>query len=171
VGANPTATAGPTAVNGSATTFMRSDAAPAVQLGSSSQKGIVQVDGTTITAAAGVISSTGPTISGTPVTGNCVKWASATALGDQGAACGSGGGRRHDEQLLRRRADADPDADALFVGGERYIQFSIPQGYQDLELVSTGRGDTAAEQADLQLQFNGDTGSNYDWQRVFWKFR
>ena len=58
-GANPTATAGPTAVNGSLTTFMRSDAAPAIQLGSASQKGIVQVDGTSITASAGVISAVG----------------------------------------------------------------------------------------------------------------
>lgn len=57
--ANPTGTAGPTAVNGSATTFMRSDSAPAVQQGSSSQKGIVQVDGTTITASGGVISAAG----------------------------------------------------------------------------------------------------------------
>lgn len=32
VGANPSASAGPTAVNGSATTFMRSDAAPAINL-------------------------------------------------------------------------------------------------------------------------------------------
>lgn len=56
-GANPTATAGPTAVNGVATTFMRSDGAPAVQQGSNSIKGIVQVDGTTITAASGVISA------------------------------------------------------------------------------------------------------------------
>lgn len=56
-GANPTATAGPTAINGVATTYMRSDAAPAVQLGTSSQKGLVQVDGTTITASSGVISA------------------------------------------------------------------------------------------------------------------
>ena len=55
--ANPTATAGPTAVNGAASTYMRSDAAPAVQQGSSSQKGIVQVDGTTITESSGVISA------------------------------------------------------------------------------------------------------------------
>jgi len=55
--ANPTATAGPTAVNGVASTYMRSDGAPAVQQGSSSIKGIVQVDGTTITAASGVISA------------------------------------------------------------------------------------------------------------------
>lgn len=56
-GANPTGTAGPSAVNGSASTFMRSDAAPAVQSGSASQQGIVQVDGSTITASAGVISA------------------------------------------------------------------------------------------------------------------
>lgn len=56
--ANPTATAGPTANNGVATTAMRSDASPAIQLGSASQKGIVQVDGTTITATGGVISAT-----------------------------------------------------------------------------------------------------------------
>ena len=57
--ANPTATASDTAVNGTATTTMRSDAAPAVQKASASQFGIVKVDGTTITAPGGVIS--GPT--------------------------------------------------------------------------------------------------------------
>lgn len=55
--ANPTATAGPTAVNGSASTAMRSDAAPAVQKGTSSQFGIVQPDNITITSAAGVLSA------------------------------------------------------------------------------------------------------------------
>lgn len=56
-GANPTATAGDTAVNGTALTFMRSDAAPAVRKGSASQFGIVKVDGTTITATGGIITS------------------------------------------------------------------------------------------------------------------
>lgn len=56
-GANPTATAGPTAVNGSATTYLRSDGAPAIQVGSASQEGIVQVDGQSIVATAGVISA------------------------------------------------------------------------------------------------------------------
>lgn len=55
-GANPTATAGPAAVNGVATTFMRSDGAPAVQLATAAQKGIAQVDGATILASSGVIS-------------------------------------------------------------------------------------------------------------------
>lgn len=68
-GANPTATAGPTAINGSATTFMRSDASPAIQLGTSTQKGIVQVDGTTITASAGVISAVGGSGAVSSVTG------------------------------------------------------------------------------------------------------
>jgi len=57
VGANPTATASDVAVNGTATTFMRSDAAPAVQKCSSSVFGLAKVDGTTITASGGVISS------------------------------------------------------------------------------------------------------------------
>ena len=58
-GANPTATAADTAVNGTATTFMRSDAAPAVQKASSSAFGIAKVDGTTITATGGVLSVPG----------------------------------------------------------------------------------------------------------------
>lgn len=57
--ANPTATAGPVAVNGSATTYMRSDAAPAIQKGSNAQFGIVEGDGTTLTCIAGVCSSIG----------------------------------------------------------------------------------------------------------------
>lgn len=57
--ADPTATASDVAVNGTATTFMRSDAAPAIQKASDSQYGIVQVDGTTITATDGIISAVG----------------------------------------------------------------------------------------------------------------
>ena len=57
--ANPTAIASNVAVNGVATTFMRSDAAPAVQLTSASVFGLCKVDGTTITAAGGVITAIG----------------------------------------------------------------------------------------------------------------
>ncbi len=56
-GANPTATAADVAVNGSATTFMRSDGAPAIQKSSASVFGLAKVDGTTITAAGGVLSA------------------------------------------------------------------------------------------------------------------
>ena len=74
-GANPTATAGPAAINGVAGTFMRSDAAPAIQLGTNAQKGLLQVDGTTIVAASGIISATAstPITAGTtPTTGFAV---------------------------------------------------------------------------------------------------
>lgn len=55
--ANPSALAKETAVNGVASTYMRSDAAPAVQKATSSLFGIVKVDGITITATSGVISA------------------------------------------------------------------------------------------------------------------
>jgi len=58
-GANPIATAGPTAINGSASTFMRSDAAPAVQTGSNSQKGLLQCDGLTAFCTGGSITVVG----------------------------------------------------------------------------------------------------------------
>jgi hypothetical protein len=54
-------------VNGTASTFMTSDSAPAVQVGTNSQKGIVQVDGTTITASGGVISAVSSVVSGRTV--------------------------------------------------------------------------------------------------------
>jgi hypothetical protein len=64
--------------------------------GSSATFGMVKVDGTTITAAGGVISAAGGsgtvTVSGTPTTGNCAKFAGSTVITDAGAACGSGGG-------------------------------------------------------------------------------
>jgi hypothetical protein len=53
--ANPTATAGPAAVNGVATTFLRSDGAPAVQKGSNAQFGLVECDNVTTVCPSGVI--------------------------------------------------------------------------------------------------------------------
>lgn len=60
-GANPTGTAGPVAVNGTATTFLRSDGAPAVQKATNAVFGIAEGDGTTVTAVAGVLSTVGAT--------------------------------------------------------------------------------------------------------------
>lgn len=76
VGANPSGTAGPLAVNGSANTFMRSDAAPPVQKGTNAQFGIVEGDGSTITCTAGVCtaiggSATSVTAGTTTVSGTC----------------------------------------------------------------------------------------------------
>lgn len=78
VGANPTATGSDTANNGVAATFMRSDASPAIQLGSSSVFGLVKVDNSTITAAGGVISAVGG--GGGPSAGNPTATAGATAI-------------------------------------------------------------------------------------------
>lgn len=64
--ANPTATAGSTAVNGSATTGMRSDAAPAVQVATSSLLGILRPDNVTITISGGVISASPATAFANP---------------------------------------------------------------------------------------------------------
>lgn len=51
-------------------------------------------------------------------------------------------------------------------GSQSSVTFSnIPQCYRHLELRVCGRGDTAAVSAALQLQFNGDTGNNYDWSK------
>lgn len=55
-GSNPTATAGESAVNGSASTFMRSDAAPAVAAATTSTKGIIEL-ATTAEVAAGTSAS------------------------------------------------------------------------------------------------------------------
>jgi hypothetical protein len=100
-GANPTATAGPTAVNGSAATFMRSDAAPAVQKASSSQFGIVEVDGITIAAAAGVISvgTIGTVASSSTPTPGAVTQFNVTALA-VGATIGAPTGSPADGQKL-----------------------------------------------------------------------
>lgn len=66
--ANPTATAGPAAVNGTAVTAMRSDASPAVQKGSSSQFGITECDNSTITCPGGVNTAANTTVNGTTCT-------------------------------------------------------------------------------------------------------
>src|SRR6185437_8166472 len=57
-GANPTATAGPTAINGSSLNFMRADAAPAVQKAAASTFGIIEPDGQTMVCPSGVCSTT-----------------------------------------------------------------------------------------------------------------
>ncbi len=88
-GANPTATAGPTANNGVAATFMRSDATPAIQKASNAQLGLAQGDGQTITiaSATGVASITAPirTVTTSPTV-------AATDMGGQIVSNVSGGG-------------------------------------------------------------------------------
>jgi hypothetical protein len=75
--ANPTATAGPTAVNGTATTCPRSDSAPAVQKASNSQFGIMEGDGLTVgcTNTAGICNTLGQILAGTTQTITAAQWA------------------------------------------------------------------------------------------------
>lgn len=73
--ANPTATAGPTAVNGSAGTCMRSDGAPAIQLGTNAQLGLAEGDGLTIGLVSGVASTLGQVVAGTSQTISAAQWA------------------------------------------------------------------------------------------------
>jgi hypothetical protein len=56
----------------------------AVSTGTLSVSGNISASGT-VSSSAG----TAPGVSGTPTTGDCANWASATALGDAGAACGA----------------------------------------------------------------------------------
>lgn len=65
VGANPTATAGPVAVNGSSTNFMRADAAPAIQKATNAQFGLAEGDASTVFAVGGVLSAGGLAKGGT----------------------------------------------------------------------------------------------------------
>ena len=55
----------------------------------------------------------------------------------------------------------------LQAGSGTSIAFSsIPQGFRHLMLIGAVRSSASAENDGLILQFNGDTGSNYDWQRM-----
>jgi hypothetical protein len=79
-GANPTGTAGPVAVDGSAATFLRSDGAPAVQKGTNAQFGVVEGDTSTITCVAGVCSvvSAGGTV--TSISAGCAASTGGSAI-------------------------------------------------------------------------------------------
>lgn len=53
------------------------------------------------------------------------------------------------------------------TGSGTSISFSgISQGYRHLLLIGSARSSVAAENDELLMRFNGDTGSNYDWQRM-----
>lgn len=77
--------------------------------------------------------------------------------------------------LIKQRLDNLPKPEvsqglsliAIQSGSGTSIAFSdIPQSYRHLMLIGSARSSVAAENDGLLLQFNGDTGSNYDWQRM-----
>lgn len=72
VAANPTGTGSDVAVNGVATTFMRSDASPAIQKASAGQFGVAKVDGTTITSSGGVLTAVTSGVSATAASADVV---------------------------------------------------------------------------------------------------
>jgi hypothetical protein len=77
---NPTAIASDVAKNGSATTYMRSDAAPAVQLASSAQFGLMKCDGSTVLCPGGVVQSGGMVVAGTTQTVTAAQWNAGTTF-------------------------------------------------------------------------------------------
>lgn len=144
--ANPTATAGPAAVNGVATTAMRSDAAPAVQTATSAQLGLVQPDGTIITVSAGAI--TVPKASSSVF--GVVEVDGSTITSSSGVLSGS-------EGLISRQTPS----------GTGTVTFSsIPGTFRDLKIVIDGASSAAAVSEAVNIEFNGDSGSNYDIQFI-----
>ena len=60
-----------------------------------------------------------------------------------------------------------PIATFTLASGVTNVEFtSIPQAYTHLQLRCTFLGDTATGY-DVTMQFNGDTGSNYRWHRLY----
>lgn len=72
---------------------------------------------------------------------------------------GGGGGASGAVVLIEEVVTAGSQADVTFS--------AISSGYRDLEIRLRGRGDTAATETIVLLQFNGDTGNNYDYQQLF----
>src|SRR5258706_674206 len=54
-------------------------------------------------------------------------------------------------------------SEVVTAGSQASVTYSsIPATWRDIRVVVRGRGDTAAVNSNLLLQFNGDTGANYD---------
>lgn len=58
--------------------------------------------------------------------------------------------------------------EVITSGSQSSVSFpGISQDYRDLELRITGRGTDGANDVGIELQFNGDSGANYDYQQCF----
>jgi len=115
--ASPTATAGAAAVNGTATTFMRSDASPAVAIATTTTKGIVSTDGATITNTSGAISCT----TATTAQLGCVKPDGSTITISGGVISAAGGGG---STIVKSAQYAT--ADQLTASGTFATTYTIP---------------------------------------------
>ncbi len=95
----------------------------------------------------------GATVSGTPTTGDCVQWASASSISDAGAACGSGSGGAM--VLLATITATAGDTSETFS--------SISGSYSALEL-DFQAADSANSDPDVTMIFNASTGACYGYQ-------
>src|SRR5262245_36617416 len=58
-------------------------------------------------------------------------------------------------------------ADVVLASAAAQIDFtSIPQTYLHLKVIFQGRSDAAGTDQNLQMRFNSDAGTNYNWQFV-----
>lgn len=56
----------------------------------------------------------------------------------------------------------------LCAADEATIEFTgIPQIFRNLKIIGQGRSTSAAVSSAIKIQFNGDTGNNYDFQLLF----
>lgn len=54
--------------------------------------------------------------------------------------------------------------EVVTTGSQATVSFpSIPGTYESLNLVLVCRGTAASNEVNLRMQFNGDTGTNYNW--------
>jgi hypothetical protein len=121
VGANPSGTASNTAVNGVATTFMRSDAAPAVQLGTDAVFGVVRGNGAQITCVAGVCTTQINSILPTPTrAGDIMYW--------NGSAWTTLAGNNSGTQVLTENASGVPSWSAAGTGTVTSAQIAAGAG-------------------------------------------
>jgi hypothetical protein len=76
---------------------------------------------------------------------------------------GASGVRPLFDVVVGRGNPGDPAAPAASIDSNAILGGSIPTGAY-LRLFIYGRGDTAATSVNIKVQFNGDTGANYDWE-------
>lgn len=113
----------------------------------------------TITLNAGINMLTDvDTLTTPPTNGQALVWDTATSLWKPGSVA-SGGGGSGALTFISQQTLGAAAASVTFS--------SIPQTYEDLIVVISGRGDTAATEAIVYANINGDSGANYYTQRLY----
>lgn len=117
------------------------------------------MDGTDSEWGVGTYTSSGTTLSRDSVTGSIISGTSGTTkINLSGSAQVFCCGRAKDVGLVLL-------SEVSTTSSAASVTFSaIPATYRDLELRIRGRGTTSATSIDIRMQFNGDTGGNYDGQ-------